>query len=97
MNLRQLDSDLGLFEEQILIASLSLADPDSKQRLISITVITAGIDTARISAGSGEIPAYAFKLLDKYMLERGFKRYCWERRLRNGKIKQVIRKIKIVK
>ena len=95
MNLRQLDCEDYFFEEQILVASLTLADPVTKDRIISITVLTAGLDVARVTTGSGSIPSFAFKILDKYMLERGFVKYVWERILRNGKMKQVTRIIKV--
>lgn len=94
MNLKQLDCERWTFQEQVLVASLTLADPITKNRVISITVMTAGMDTARVVSGSGSIPNFAFKILDKYMLERGFKKYKWERLLRNGKMKQVTRKVK---
>ncbi len=95
MNLRQLECDGWIFQEQILVANLTLADPVTKNRIISISVLTAGLTTARVTTGSGSIPIFAFEILDKYMLDRGFNKYKWERLLRNGKMKQVTRKIKV--
>jgi hypothetical protein len=97
MNLRQLECDEFNFLEQVQIANLVLTNKKTNKRIICITVITAGLNIARISSGSGTIPIYAFKLLDKYMLERGFTKYQWERQLRNGKMKQVVRRIKLNK
>ena len=96
MNLRQLECDENfIFEEQIVVANLMLADAKTSRRIIAVQVITAGLIEARVAIGFGSIPKFAFKILDAYMLERGFKSYKWERRRKCGTLKQVYRKIKV--
>lgn len=96
MNVRELScDDEWIFREQILIANLTLTDRKSRRRVISVDVITAGLDEARVAVGFGVIPRFAFKRLDEYMLERGFVQYKWERERADGTKKQVTRKIKV--
>ena len=100
MNLRQLHypecpPELKLVE-QTQAVTLNLADVSAdKKRIISVQVYTAGDGVARVSAASGTIPSFAFSILDRYMLEHGFKKYHWERERADGSIKTVIRRIKV--
>jgi len=80
-----------------LVTSLRLENIDTGKRLISLTVIASGLQDARVTCGSGEIPATAISILDDFMVSQGFSEYKWEREVESGKFETVTRKIKAAK
>jgi len=80
--------------EQITHRAVVVEDLETSKILLSFSFLTSGIDEARMLNGNGILPNMPMKALDTYMSSRGFKRCKWERRLSDGTLKTVNRKIK---
>ena len=94
MNLQITNEDTYEIISENLVSAVRLINKETQTTVASIVVLGSGPDEARVMCGSGEIPANAITLLDKYMSARGFKSYKWERRQSNGAFKNVHRTIK---